>query len=725
MSLDATFYGFATLADAKAAWHQQLARILSSMLDRGVIIDALLASPPATQQIVATDGAAPAILWALWRALEGGSIATSYWQTTTGESYLLEPAATDDFCQQLTLGITKYIGLCKANARTIGDAIDAAGTIDAVLVIDMGAGWPSNALASGISWDEYPSFLDLSDTPNSYSGAATQIVRVNAAETALEFVDHTFLALEDTPDSYSGAANQMVVVNDAGDGLTFVDAGLGNGSGTGAQLRNRDFDLNTRITYFDVAPTALLDFTEPFTSDTGQFTHFTESTQATFAAAGTGTVTNTSGAARNNIVVEGSDLTMPLVGVTIDVVSRTGTLSSYSNFGVGIAKDANNFVWATVDSVANTVRIQLKISGTNTFNASVSRTLTPPYTLGFSLVGNSACAYVKISGVWQFLTGYAIPTATINFKSASLTGWKRGFVVATPNNHTWEFDNFYGGAFGGSAIRDMAVICDADGSPYIYNSGGADYLDITATLPDGLGISACGILKLNITAYAITQIGCIMIDRGGSKHNDHAGQIIRDSSGSPTYRLWISSWGNGFGGDISIYYYSTTTDIRSGSHLLSGATLLTIPLQASGYAAYDPFVVKDGSTWRMAHSICENTTFSGSPFYPAVATSTDLSTWTDGGSDPTARPYEGPRFVKLGDELAITASTAHVSRIYDKHMNFRGILNATLNGGSLTYPHANVVDVGTKLLLITFNNAKANGATASFTWGQLEIHEAQ
>ena len=46
VSLDATFYGFATLADAKAAWHQQLARILSTMLDRGVIIDALLAITP-------------------------------------------------------------------------------------------------------------------------------------------------------------------------------------------------------------------------------------------------------------------------------------------------------------------------------------------------------------------------------------------------------------------------------------------------------------------------------------------------------------------------------------------------------------------------------------------------------------------------------------------------------------------------------------------------------
>ena len=222
MSLDATFYGFATLADAKAAWHQQLARILSSMLDRGVIIDALVSPSPSSQQIVATDGAAPAILWALWRALEGGSIASSYWQTTTGESYLLEPAATDDFCQQLTLGITKYIGLCKANARTIGDAIDAAGTIDAVLVIDMGAGWPSNALASGISWDEYPSFLDLSDTPNSYSGQATKIVRVNAGETALEFVDPTFLALTDTPSSFTGAGSKLVKVNSGATALEFV-----------------------------------------------------------------------------------------------------------------------------------------------------------------------------------------------------------------------------------------------------------------------------------------------------------------------------------------------------------------------------------------------------------------------------------------------------------------------------------------------------------------------
>ncbi len=221
MSLDATFYGFATLADAKAAWHQQLARILATRIDQGVVIDALLPSPPSADEIVATDGAAPAILWAIWRALEGGAIASSYWQSESGASYELVPAATDDFCQQLALGIAKYIGLCKTNSRTIGDAIDAAGTINAVLVVDMGAGWPSRDLAPGVAWEEYPSFLDLNDTPNSYSGQATKIVRVNAGATALEFVDPTFLALTDTPSAYTSSGLKLVRVNSGATALEF------------------------------------------------------------------------------------------------------------------------------------------------------------------------------------------------------------------------------------------------------------------------------------------------------------------------------------------------------------------------------------------------------------------------------------------------------------------------------------------------------------------------
>ena len=78
MSLDADVYGFATLADAKAAWIEQLTQLTQTMMARGVVIDAILPSAPASQEIVETDGATLAALWAIWRALEGGSITSTY-----------------------------------------------------------------------------------------------------------------------------------------------------------------------------------------------------------------------------------------------------------------------------------------------------------------------------------------------------------------------------------------------------------------------------------------------------------------------------------------------------------------------------------------------------------------------------------------------------------------------------------------------------------------------
>lgn len=69
-------------------------------------------------------------------------------------------------------------------------------------------------------------FLDLTDTPNSYSGQTLKAVRVNAGETALEFyvpasVISTFLGLTDTPDSYSGQSLKAVRVNSGETALEF------------------------------------------------------------------------------------------------------------------------------------------------------------------------------------------------------------------------------------------------------------------------------------------------------------------------------------------------------------------------------------------------------------------------------------------------------------------------------------------------------------------------
>jgi hypothetical protein len=74
-------------------------------------------------------------------------------------------------------------------------------------------------------------FIELHDTPSSYSGKATNLVQVNDGSTGLQFIpinmvgSCTFLALIDTPDSYSGQSGRAVLVKMDESGLEFGAGG--------------------------------------------------------------------------------------------------------------------------------------------------------------------------------------------------------------------------------------------------------------------------------------------------------------------------------------------------------------------------------------------------------------------------------------------------------------------------------------------------------------------
>lgn len=70
-------------------------------------------------------------------------------------------------------------------------------------------------------------FLNLSDTPSSFAGQALKNVRVNAGAAALEFVTPTFLVLNDTPSSFSGQSLQSVRVNAGETALEFFTPAAG------------------------------------------------------------------------------------------------------------------------------------------------------------------------------------------------------------------------------------------------------------------------------------------------------------------------------------------------------------------------------------------------------------------------------------------------------------------------------------------------------------------
>lgn len=124
----------------------------------------------------------------------------------------------------------------------ISDLLDLIGTTQGAILIRTATAWAlltpgttgqaliTQGTAADPIWDSVSggAWIDLTDTPSSFSGDALRAVRVNAGETALEFYTPsagvtTWLALTDTPGSFSGEAGQVVAVNVGEDGLEFVD----------------------------------------------------------------------------------------------------------------------------------------------------------------------------------------------------------------------------------------------------------------------------------------------------------------------------------------------------------------------------------------------------------------------------------------------------------------------------------------------------------------------
>lgn len=131
----------------------------------------------------------------------------------------------------------------------VSDLIDVLGATRGSILIRGETGWA--LLTPGTSgkalvtqgagadpiWSALTStFVSLSDTPSSLTGSGLMGVRVNAAETALEFYTvptsvTAFLGLSDTPASYSGQSGKVVAVNGAENGLEFVAGGGGGSTG--------------------------------------------------------------------------------------------------------------------------------------------------------------------------------------------------------------------------------------------------------------------------------------------------------------------------------------------------------------------------------------------------------------------------------------------------------------------------------------------------------------
>lgn len=219
-----------TLADAQAYQRERLALIAAEHETAGIVADALITPTPGSPEVFATDADSVSRLQEVVRLAAQDLVDEAQWQSEAGTWYDLMDGT---FGARLATAAAVYVQACRDHHELLDAAIGAAASAAACLAIDLSAGWPSREVADPDAWLSWPNrFIDLADTPSSYTGAAGHVVSVAYDELGptdeLEFTEPTFVWLFDTPSSYSGQAGKFVAVNGTADGLEFVAGGGGS-----------------------------------------------------------------------------------------------------------------------------------------------------------------------------------------------------------------------------------------------------------------------------------------------------------------------------------------------------------------------------------------------------------------------------------------------------------------------------------------------------------------
>lgn len=417
---------------------------------------------------------------------------------------------------------------------------------------------------------------------------------------------------------------------------------------------------------------------------------------------------------------------VPDVFVELDV-SQQGTSGTLDIVEVGVFKDGSNFIVAGVDRVSNLAWIQSTTTSSNVRIGQVSFTVpTGAFKLGFGMVGNKAEVYVNSGAGWTRITGGDLGSATFT-TVASLSGWRAGLSLASTVATTWKFTALRSGRFGAIGMRDPTLMTNRDGTVYV-ESGKAFFTASTNIVAGSGAATHQTVHSMDLTTGAIETCGQFYVLRSGVFSGDINLHIVDNGDG--TQELFWATWGTApfSGGKLEVVHVTFTGDAHLGAHVFSSWTALVLPIPAGAHAgAYDPMFSYDGTEWTVAYSVVNDTTHFGSGFWPGMATSTDLTTWTLIASDPTAgNTYEGTKLYASAGALwelaGGPAGAGNKGRIYDDTMTFVANLAATFSGGVDTQPHPMVFNYGDYAWLVTFDNTRTDGV--SFSWGKYIVQRA-
>ncbi|MGZ9097013.1 MAG: tail fiber domain-containing protein [Micavibrio sp.] len=332
-------------------------------------------------------------------------------------------------------------------------------------------------LCDGLAWADVGSdidtFLDLTDTPASYAGSASQYVRVNAATNALEFTDQivgtvsgepapTFMALDDLSDvdlsiaptngqslTYNGTSWVAGIADSAPAGANMEVQFNSNGSfgavpgfmwtGTGLQLHAGNINKTTSIVPTSVSGPAALTLTA-----------------------------NNNGTTSNIAIISDDGIEMNVLG------TEYFTLSSSGNLGLG----------------STTPLAKLDIGGTGAMLVPRGDTGQRPTGVNGMLRYNSANGKFEgyQAGSWQdILTGAATGTfLSLTDTPASYAGAATQYVRVNAGTNALEFTDEIVGTITGQpapdfmdldALSDVDLsVAPTDGQALVYSSASGTWI---------------------------------------------------------------------------------------------------------------------------------------------------------------------------------------------------------------------------------------------------------
>jgi len=414
---------------------------------------------------------------------------------------------------------------------------------------------------------------------------------------------------------------------------------------------------------------------ENFTSNTGQFTTFTDSTGGTFSfTGGRGQIVAGSSATRATFARTGADIAMPQVWVELEVTSVTVNSATDARIGIGIGKDGTNRVHAWYNAATGVVSLSQRVAGSSVGGPTASVTLTAPFRIALAYVGKHASAWTNDGSGWVHRVGWESPT---DLQGVDLTGWQScvGSISTGGTGANFQFDNLLSSRAGAENLRDPVWVIGEDGTPVNF-AGKMRFLATCVTRGAARAQSFQGVWELDPADWSAEMVGVLCAGRNSGIYCDTAGQLIQLADN--TWAWALGTWGNRLSGvgttaELKTYRGVTATNISSGAHALV-VSVLNLDTGSVNGGTYDAMMLKHNGTWKVAHTIVDPRTFAGEVFFPSLSETSDFVTFTQIGEDAGNTVREGTSLVVTnGDLWLLTFGRATGDQdVYDGTMTLVG-----------------------------------------------------